>query len=223
MDRLLLVPGNDPERRLQQHQNVIDAAVRAGVDLLGFASRALRDTDVSGNGLMSDYPETERRILASGLRHVVFRNALYLDTVPLYVGGAAVFQTGSIRLPAGGGAVAYALRRELGEAAANGLIDHTGHDRTLLLAATQAWTFGDIAATLTTVSGSPVSYAAVPDEDYVDSTVGRGVPEHMARRYLGFFYDIRDGQLDQTGPDLGTLLRREPSALEPGIREVFGR
>lgn len=45
----------------------------------------------------------------------------------------------------------------------------------------------------------------------------------MARRFLGFFYDIRDGQLDQTGTDLATLLGRKPDTFVDGLREVFGR
>lgn len=223
VDRVLLVPGTDAERRVQQHQNVIDASVRTGVSVFGFASRTLRDIQASGNTLMADYFETEDRIRASGLRHVLFRNALYLDTVPLYVGGPAVFETGSIAIPAGSGAVAYVLRQELGEAAANGLLDHEGEDRTHVLAAPRAWTFDDVAIALSTISDTPVTYTPVSDDEYVASTVRRGVPEHMARRFLGFFYDIRDGQLDQTGTDLATLLRREPATFEAGLREVFGR
>lgn len=51
--------------------------MRAEVSVLGFASRTLRNIQASGNTLMADYFETEDRIRASGLRHVLFRNALY--------------------------------------------------------------------------------------------------------------------------------------------------
>lgn len=221
VDRVLLVPGNDPEHRVQQHQNVIDACVRADVGLLGFASRAMRDTEASRNGLMGDYLETEDRIRRSGLHHVLFRNALYLDTIPLYVGGSTVFTTGSVRLPTGDGAVAYVLRRELGEAAANGLVDHTGGDATYVLAAPRAWTFADVTDALTSVSDTAVTWSPVADEEYVAATTARGVPEHLVRRYLGFFHDIRDGQLDQTSDDLALLLDRPPASLQDGIREVF--
>jgi NAD(P)H dehydrogenase (quinone) len=218
--RVLLIAGNDPERRVQQHQNVIDAAVRARVDLIGFASRTLRNIRASDNTLMGDYFETEDRIRSSGLPHVLFRNALYLDTVPLYVGGPCVFETG-IRLPAGDGKVAYALRRELGEALANGMLDHTGADRTHVLAAPQAHSFSDVAAALTEISGKTVDYLRISDDEYVAQTVQRGVPEHLARRFLGFFSDIRDNQLDETGNDFQTLLGREPATLQQGLAELF--
>lgn len=221
VERVLLVAGNDPDRRVQQHQNVVDAAVRADVGLLGFASRALRDIAASRNTLMGDYFETEDRIKDSGLAYVLFRNALYLDTVPLYVGGPAVFEHG-IALPAGDGKVAYVLRRELGEALANGVLDHEGSNRTYNVVAPSAAGFAEVAAALTELSGQEVSYRSTSDEDYVQRTVEqRGVPEHLARRFLGFFLDIRDGQLDETGTTLGTLLGREPANPQDGLRELF--
>ena len=220
VDRVLLIAGNTPQRRVQQHQNVIDACVRAGVELIGFASRSLRDVQGSGNSLMGDYFETEDRIRRSGLRHVFFRNALYLDTVPIYVGGPRVFETG-IRLPARDGKVAYALRREMGEALANGMLDHTGADRTYVVAAPHSYTFDDVAVALTEISGRNVAYTQVSDEDYIAESIRAGVPEQLAQRLLGFYFDIRDNQLNETSSDLRTLLGHEPATLQEGLRELF--
>ncbi|MFY0578938.1 SDR family oxidoreductase [Cystobacter fuscus] len=221
VDRVLLIAGNTPQRRVQQHQNVIDAARRAGVGLIGFASRSLRDVQGSENTLMHDYFETEDRIRRSGLPHVLFRNALYLDTVPTYVGGRRVFETG-IRLPASDGKVAYALRREMGEALANAMLDHEGPDRTYVVAASRGYTFDDVAAALTEVSGRTIDYTRISDEEYVADAARAGLPEHLARRFLGFFSDIRSHQLDETSSDLETLLGRTPTRLPEGLREVFG-
>lgn len=223
IDRVLLIPGTEPGERVQQHQNVIDAAAGAGVDLLGFASRSLRDIEGSRNGLMGDYVETEDRVRASGLRYVLFRNALYLDTLPLFVGGPSVFDSGAIRLPVGDGTGAYALRREMGEALANGILDHRGGDHTYVVAAPEAYSFDDVAAALTEIAGRPVTYTAVTDEEWVAGAVQRGLPEAMARRSVGFFADIRDHQLDETSDDLTTLLGRKPTDLTAGLRELFSR
>jgi NAD(P)H dehydrogenase (quinone) len=220
VDRVLLIAGNDPRHRLQQHQNVIDAAQQAGVSFLGFASRSLRDVHASANTLMGDYFETEDRVRRSGLPHVFFRNALYLDTVPLYVGGARVFDTG-IRLPTRDGKVAYALRRELGEALANGMLDHQGPDRTYVVAAPLAYDFADVAAALTEASGRTVEYTPVTDEDYLTHAHRAGVPDDVSRRVLGFYQDIRDNQLDETSGDLEHLLGRPPASLTEGLRELF--
>jgi len=220
VDRVLLIASNNPERRIQQHQNVIDAARRAGTGLIGFASRSLRNIQASENTLMGDYFATEDRIRRSGLPHILFRNALYLDTVPVYVGGARVFETG-IRLPAGDGKVAYALRSEMGEALANGMLDHDGGNRTTVVAAPRAYTFDDVAAALSEVTGKAVDYQQISDEEYVANATQSGLPEHLVRRFLGFYNDIRDNQLDETSSDLATLLGREPATLAEGLREVF--
>jgi len=100
VDRVVMVASNQPQRRMQQHQDVIDAAVSAGVSVFGFTSRALTNIESSRNQLMRDYFDTEQLIQRSGLRSLIFRNALYLDTQPDYFGGAQVFE-GGICAPAG--------------------------------------------------------------------------------------------------------------------------
>lgn len=222
IDRVLLIPGTAPQQRVQQHQNVIDAAVTAEVALLGFASRSLRNIEGSENGLMSDYFETEDRIRRSGLTHVLFRNALYLDTLPQFVGGPQVFDTG-VRLPTEDGRGAYALRREMGEALANGMLDHADGNRTYVVAAPEAYSFDDVAAALSELAGRPVAYTRITEEEWVTTAVDRGLPEPVARRAAGFFADIRDHQLDETSTDLEDLLGRRPTHLVDGLRELFGR
>jgi uncharacterized protein YbjT (DUF2867 family) len=112
VDRVLLIATSDFQHRMQQHQNVIDAAKAAGVKLLGFTSRSLNDMVRAENAMMRDYLQTEALIRESGVPALIFRNALYLDTPPVSLGGPAVFTAG-IRVPAGQGAVADALRREM--------------------------------------------------------------------------------------------------------------
>ena len=224
VDRVLLIAGTDPDQRVQQHQNVIDAARRADVELLGFASRSLRDIHGSQNSLMGDYFETEDRIRRSGVPHALFRNALYLDTLPLFVGGSRVFDTG-IRLPVGDGRVAFALRREMGEALANAMIDiprdHPPEDRSYVFAAPQAYSFDDIAAALTEASGRSVTYTPVTEEEWLVGARQAGLPEPVARRSVGFYSDVRDHQLDETSADLQAFLGRRPAPLTEGVSELF--
>ena len=66
----------------------------------------------AGPSMQDRDAQTEALIRESGVPALIFRNALYLDTPPVSLGGPAVFTAG-IRVPAGQGAVAYALRREM--------------------------------------------------------------------------------------------------------------
>jgi len=121
VEKVLLISGTE-QNRIQQHQNVVDAAQRAGVQLIAYTSRAVKGQDTASNPLMEGHFATEAYIKRSGLTYALLRNALYMDVIPLYLGGAQVFET-SIYLPTGAGKVAFALRSELGEAIANLLAD----------------------------------------------------------------------------------------------------
>jgi NAD(P)H dehydrogenase (quinone) len=219
-DRVLLIASSEFQQRVRQHQNVVDAARAAGIGLLGFTSRSLKAMQGSQNAMMRDYFETEALIRQSGVPAVIFRNALYLDTLPVSLGGPAVFKTG-IRVPAGQGAVAYALRREMGEATANAMLDHSGGDRTYVLAAPRAYTFEDVARALSEISGPTVTYTPVSDNDFVAHATEQGIPEQMARHLVGFFADVRDNQLNETSTDLEALLGRAPGSLRDGLAELF--
>jgi NAD(P)H dehydrogenase (quinone) len=220
VSRVLLIASNEPESRMRQHQNVVEAASEADVQLFGFASRSLKSIERSQNALMRDYFDTEELIRRSGLPAVMFRNALYLDTLPAFLGGPAVYQTG-IRIPAGRGAVAYALRREMGEAMANGMLDQSNGDRTYVIAASDAYTFDDVASALGDIHHTSVTYTSTSDEQFVSEATRRGLPEPIARQTVGFFADIRDNQLDETSADLQTLLGRPPASLRDGLGELF--
>jgi NAD(P)H dehydrogenase (quinone) len=41
--KVLLISGTDEQHRVQQHQNVVDAAKRAGVPFIAYTSRILKD------------------------------------------------------------------------------------------------------------------------------------------------------------------------------------
>src|SRR5450830_278658 len=76
-DKVLLISSSEVGQRQPQHQNVIDAAVRAGVKLLAYTS--LLKADTSPLGLAAEHLATERALKASGLPHVVLRNGWYTE------------------------------------------------------------------------------------------------------------------------------------------------
>src|SRR5258706_11337311 len=133
IEKLLLISGNGPTR-LQQHKNVIAAAKKAGIGQIIFTTIALKDMKTSAlRPLMEDLYQAEDYIKESGLTYTVLRNTLYTGATPLF-GGEKVIQTG-INLPTGNGKVPFALRREMGEAAANALLQNGHENRTYELTA----------------------------------------------------------------------------------------
>ncbi len=220
VDRVLLIAGTDEERRVQQHAAVIEAAKAAGVRCVAYTSRNLRDPATLTNQLMLGHFQTEDYLRASGVGYIIFRNALYLDTVPLFVPAPAL-ATGRITLPAGDGRVAYALRAEQGEAMANVLVDGPCDNRTYYLTGAAAYSFADVAAALTELTGTDVQYAPAEVAAFGEQLRARGVPEAGIRRTVGFMTDIKNGQEAEVSDELADLLGRPPTGLREGLKVLY--
>lgn len=220
IEKVLLIAGTDEDNRLRQHQNVVDAAKKAGVQCIAYTSRALKDRNTLVNKLMEGHFQTEDYIKECGLDYTLFRNILYMDTIPQFVGGAKVFEMG-INLPTGNGRVPYALRSEMGEAIANALLESSGGDRIYNLTGSETYSFDDVAATLTELSGKKVNYTPTDRSVFAAQMKDRGTPEMMVQRVVGFLTDIKNGQEAQVSPDLENLLGRKPASLKQGLKTLF--
>ena len=217
--KVLLISGGGEADGLQQHYNVVDAARQAGVQCLAYTSRALRDPSTLTNQLMVRHFQTEDYIKASGLAYVLFRNILYMEVLPQFA-GPHVLSTG-ITLPAGAGKVAYALRSEMGEAIGHVLLESNNANKTYYLTGSEAYSFHDVAAALTTLSGKPVAYTPVETAVFEEQLQARGLPAAVIPRIVGFMTDIKNGQEEIVSSDLEQLLGRKPATLLEGVRRIF--
>jgi NAD(P)H dehydrogenase (quinone) len=220
IDQVLLIAGTDEANRVRQHQDVVNAAKKAGVNGIAYTSRTLKDTSTMTNQLMRGHFQTEDLLEQSGLPYAIFRNVLYMDAIPQFI-GPNVLETGIISLPTGQGRVAFALRSELGEALANWLLEGQCDNRIYKFTADRSWSFAEIATTLSTLSGKEITYSAIEDSVFVDQLKARGTPEMMFARILGFLTDIKNGQEDEISPELEHWLGRKPAPLEVGLKALF--
>src|SRR5690606_1690766 len=121
---------------------------------------SLKDVNTSAiKILMESHFQTEDYIKDSGLAYTFLRNTLYTDVIPMHV-GEKVFETG-ILLPAGNGKVPYALRREMGEAAAKVLLQNGHENRTYEITGSELYSYTDVAQTLSELSGKSIAYTDV--------------------------------------------------------------
>ncbi len=219
IEKVLLIAGTDEDNRIKQHQNVVDAAKKAGVQCIAYTSRTLKDRNTIANKLMVGHFQTEDYIKASGLNYALFRNVLYMDTLPQFV-GERVFDTG-INLPTGHGRVPFALRSEMGEAIANALLESGCGNRIYKLTGSESYSFDDVAATLFDLSGKKIDYTPAEKSAFEAQMKERGVPETMIERVTGFLTDIKNGQEEEVSPDLENLLGRKPASLKEGLKVLF--
>ncbi len=219
VDIVLLVSSGDQGDRMQEHKNVIDTAKKSGVKNIAYTSRALQDRTTLANKLMLEHFETEDYIKESGLKYILFRNALYMDVIPLFV-GKQVFETG-IFMPAGNGKVAYALRQEQGEAIANVLLNEIFDNQIYKFTGSEAYSFYDVATALTELSGKEVKYTSVTILAFVDMMKQKGLPEGMVKKIVDFNLDIKNGQEAEVTTELETQLGRKPTSLKDGLKILF--
>lgn len=219
VERVLLISTADPNR-FQQHKNVVDAAVEAGVKFLAYTGVSLKSLEASNNqGLMESHFQTDAYIKQSGLTYALLHNTLYMDVLPMFTGEKAV-DTG-IFLPAGDGKVPFALRSEMGEGTAEVLLNHSNKSKEYNITGSEFYSFQDVAQALSELSGKTVTYADVPVDAFEAKMKELQVPDFAIQMTIGFATDIKNGLLELPGSDLETLLGRKTTDLKTALKELY--
>lgn len=216
VDRLLFVSGSEVGQRVRQHTNVVNAAARAGVERILYTS-ILRagTTDLV---LAPEHQATEEAIVAAGLRHTFLRNSWYTENytgrLPEYV------EQGVILGATDNGRIAAAPRADYAEAAVAALLEDRTDDAVYELAG-PAFTFDELAATVTEVTGTPVRHENLSPEDYTAALTGVGLDEGTAGFVVALDRGIAAGQLDGDPADLERLLGRPATTMPDAVRAAW--
>jgi len=113
IDSLLLISGmDDPQIRIQQHRNVIEAAKQNGVKKIVYTSIIGDEEETAFSPIVKSNRQTEKDVMESGLNWVIGRNGIYIEPDLEYIDNYK--KEGEVRNCAGDGKCGYTSRDELG-------------------------------------------------------------------------------------------------------------
>ena len=214
IDTVVLVSGSEVGQRVAQHRAVIDAAKAAGVSKLVYTSVPKATT--SDLILAPEHKATEELIAAAGVPAVILRNNWYTENYIADLTRSA--ETGVLAAGAGDGRVASASRRDFADAAAAVALEDGHIGKVYELAGDVAWTYSDLAATFSELTGREVSYVRLGFDDQVAALREAGLDEGTAGFVAALDAGIKDGALADTDGTLSRLIGRPTTPLIEGLR-----
>ena len=215
--KVLLISSNEIGARLAQHRAVIDAAKRAGVELLAYTSVLRADT--STLGLAAEHLQTEQAIKDSGVPAAILRNGWYTENYAAGVPGAVA--QGAIYGSAGDGRISSAARSDYAAAAAVVLTSAGQTGKIYELAGDSAYTLSELAAEVSRQSGKAVEYRNIPEADYKAALIGFGLPEAIATLLSDSDTAASGGALFDEGRQLSALIGRPTTPWTSSVEGVL--
>lgn len=206
---VFLVSAQESPQRVHEHQVAVDAAVRAGVQRVVYASflgAAPEATFTFGR----DHWHTEQYIRRSGMRYTFLRDSFYLAAFPAMAGADRV-----LRGPAAGGRVAAVAHEDVADVAAGVLCDETGtHDGiTYDVTGPEALSLTEIAETLGRFAGRTVSYLPETSEEAFASRAGYGAADWEVNGWVTSYEAIGAGEMDIVSDTVDRLTGQHPQGI----------
>jgi len=194
--------------RAAQHYNVITAAHEAGVKHVVYMAIMRK---AGSERIMPEITEsdllTEQLLKSSGGNYTIVYHPPFTDVLSIYYGGNP-YDNG-IKVPAGNGKMAPAVRDELAEAHAEILATDGHENKSYSLGGSEAISFADIAKVLEDVKGKPVPFSTIPPDLYIEEIVAKGASPKVAEFLTNWVVAISEGEFEYRSGDLEQILGRK--------------
>lgn len=216
-EKVLLISSSEVGSRAAQHQAVIDAAKRAGVNLLAYTS--VLKVDTSPLALASEHLATELAIKRSGIPHVLLRNGWYTENFAARIQPALAH--GVLIGSAGDGRISSASRADYAEAAAAVLTTEGQAGKVYELAGDDGFTLSDFADELSKQSSRKVVYQDIPEAAYAQALIEAGLPPPFAALLADSDTGTAKGGLFDGGHQLSRLIGRDTTSYATVIADTL--
>ncbi len=209
--KLLLISSSEVGQRAVQHQNVINAAKQAGVELLAYTS--LLHADSSPLALAEEHVATEAYLKQADVPHVLLRNGWYTENYLASV-APALANDGFIGC-AKDGKISSAAREDYAEAAVAVLTSEEPQSgKVYELSGDDAYTLSELSALISNKSGKEIPYINMEEADFAKALEGAGLPGPLAAVLANSDTGASQGALYDDSKTLSSLIGHPTKSLE---------
>lgn len=214
VDRMILISGMDePQKRIQQHRNVIEAAKQNNVQKIVYTSIIGAEKGNAFSPIVQSNRQTEEDIKNSGLDWAIGRNGIYIEPDLDYINNYV--EEGEIRNCAGNGKCAYTSRQELACAYAQLLLNDGLKFKSYNLMG-KAITQSELAELINQSFNTKLRFRPIAFEEYLKERQEE-LGEFLGGVIAGIYEGIRSGAYDLSS-DFETVAGRLHQSPEEMIK-----
>lgn len=215
VDKIYLLTWNGPTQ-LQQVENVLDVARRAG------APHIVRHSmwGSENSRIIKQGDQAEESLKSSGLPWTILKPTFFMQNTML--ARQTIASDGVIYWDMGDGKLAMIDVRDIVDAAV-AVLSGTGHEgQSYILTGPEPISMHDVADTLSDILDKEVTYVSVPGEAALQSMVGMGFPEWIARGYGELMEGFSQGFANRATTNVELLSGRPARSYEQFARDYAG-
>lgn len=221
--KIYFVSGNDLEKRVEQHKNVVKAAEEAKVDHVIYTS--FGPGNYSENSpfyaVAKGHLAAEESLKNSGLAYTILKHNLYMEVIPLFA-GENLLESKTIFLPAEDGKTAFMARKDMAFLAAE-ILTGSGHENKIYdVSGDKSYSFNEIASLISEVSGKEINYISPSVEEFQATLKGYGVSAPAIAMTVMFAKGIAQGEFNKTATTFKDLTGKDITSLKTFLKEVYG-